>query len=145
MRTEFLLTYLGDESLRITIHAATNKNEAFNNFIQWVGFGSQGIIPSNDRAEQRKLVKYMHLVANCVIFHNVQAVSQILHTLQHTGEAVPPDAIGALSPYLTEHVNRLGTYTLDLAQIPSALNYDLLQPQAATPNAVQQALWSEAR
>jgi len=109
------------------------------------GFGSQGIIPSNDRAEQRKLVKYMHLVANCVIFHNVQAVSQILHTLQHTGEAVPPDAIGALSPYLTEHVNRLGTYTLDLAQIPSALNYDLLQPQAATPNAVQQALWSEAR
>ena len=98
VRTEFLLTYLADESLRVTIHAATNKNEAFNNFIQWVGFGSQGMIPSNDRAEQRKLVKYMHLVANCVIFHNVQAVSQILHTLQHAGEAVPPDAIGALSP-----------------------------------------------
>jgi TnpA family transposase len=145
VRTEFLLTYLADETLRVTIHAATNKNEAFNNFIQWVGFGSQGVIPSNDRAEQRKLVKYMHLVANCVIFHNVQAVSQILHTLQHTGEAVPPDAIGALSPYLTEHVNRLGTYTLDLAQIPSALNYDLLQPQPTTPNAVQQALWSETR
>lgn len=94
----------------MTVHAATNKNEAFNNFIQWVGFGSGGMIPSNDRAEQRKLVKYMHLVANCVIFHNVQAVSQILHTLQQTGEPVAPETIAALSPYLTEHVNRWGSY-----------------------------------
>lgn len=143
VRTEFLLTYLADESLRVTIQAATNKNEAFNNFIQWVGFGSGGIIPSNDRAEQRKLMKYMHLVANCVIFHNVQAVSQILHTLQQTGEPVVPDAIAALSPYLTEHVNRWGSYTLDLEQTPPALNYDLLQPQPAHPKAVQEALWTE--
>lgn len=142
VRTEFLLTYLADESLRVTVHAATNKNEAFNNFIQWVGFGSGGIIPSNDRAEQRKLVKYMHLVANCVIFHNVQAVSQILHTLQQTGEPVVHDAIAALSPYLTEHVNRWGSYTLDLEQTPPALNYDLLQPQQAPSNAVQEALWA---
>ncbi len=142
VRTEFLLTYLADETLRVTIHAATNKNEAFNNFIQWVGFGSQGVIPSNDRAEQRKLVKYMHLVANCVIFHNVQAVSQILHTLQQRGEVVAPDAIAALSPYLTEHVNRLGMYTLDLEQTPPVLNYDLLQPQSTSAPAVQQSLWS---
>ncbi len=39
IRTKFLLKYMSDEELRKTIHSATNKSEAFNNFTKWLSFG----------------------------------------------------------------------------------------------------------
>jgi TnpA family transposase len=38
-----------------------NKSERFNQFAQWVAFGGKGMITENDRAEQRKRIKYNHL------------------------------------------------------------------------------------
>src|SRR4051812_20463253 len=66
IRTMFLLKYLGHEVLRSTIQAATNKSEAFNGFTKWLFFGGQGIIAENDREKQRNIIKYNHLVANCL-------------------------------------------------------------------------------
>jgi TnpA family transposase len=126
VRTEFLLKYLSDSALRSVIQAATNKSEAFNGFAQWVAFGGDGTIPENDRAEQRKIIKYNHLVANCVIFHNVFQLSRLLHDLQQHGEIMEDAAITALSPYLTAHINRFGRYHLDMEQRPPELIYDLL-------------------
>jgi TnpA family transposase len=81
VRTVFLLRYLSDAKLRQTIQAATNKSEAFNRFVQWLFFGGEGIIASNERAKQRKRIKYTHLIANWVILHNVHAQTRILHQL----------------------------------------------------------------
>jgi hypothetical protein len=47
---------------------ATNKSEAFNGFVQWRFFGGERLIAENDRDRQRKLIKYNHLAANCLIF-----------------------------------------------------------------------------
>jgi TnpA family transposase len=71
VRTAFLLDYISDVELRRTIHAATNKSEAFNLFVQWVAFGGGRLLAENTRDEQRKMIKYHHLVANLLIFHNV--------------------------------------------------------------------------
>jgi hypothetical protein len=35
----------------------------------------------NDRDEQRKIVKYNHLIANCVIFYNVYHMSIVIQKL----------------------------------------------------------------
>src|SRR5690606_27305433 len=78
IRTMFLLKYMADEELRGTIQAATNKSEAFNGFTKWLFFGGEGIIAENDREKQRKVIKYNHLVANCLIFYNVFSLSRIL-------------------------------------------------------------------
>jgi TnpA family transposase len=143
IRTRFLLTYLADADLRSIIQAATNKSETFNAFIQWVGFGSAGLIPSNDRAEQRKYIKYNHLVANCIIFHNVQAMSKILHDLQQEGMTLAPAVLAALSPYLTEHINRFGTYDTDLTWVPPPVDYDVLRQGGPDPTKMEQhELWS---
>lgn len=72
IRTLFLLKYLNAPELRRTIHAATNKSEQFNDFAQWLMFGGEGVIAENVRHEQRKVIKYNHLVANMVILYNVQ-------------------------------------------------------------------------
>lgn len=71
-------------------------------------------ISSNDRNEQRKIIKYNHLVANCVIFHNVFSISRVLHGLQQNGYPLDFAQIAVLSRYLTQHINRFGRYDLDL-------------------------------
>jgi len=125
IRTGFLLQYIADADLRATIQAALNKNESFNNFVQWVAFGDAGIITENDRLEQRKSVKYTHLVANCLIFSTVARLSRELAQLHAEGYPLDPEAVAALSPYRTAHLNRLGHYTLDVTRVPLPLEYDL--------------------
>ena len=81
IRTLFLLKYLNDPELRRNIHAATNKSEQFNDFAQWLMFGGDGTIAENVRHEQRKVIKYNHLVANMVILYNVQWMSRRIREL----------------------------------------------------------------
>jgi hypothetical protein len=79
-------------------------------FAQLVAFGGKGIITENDRAEQRKRIKYNHLVASSLIFHNAYAMTQVLHRLLYEGILVREETIRHLCPYLTEPINRFGVY-----------------------------------
>ena len=85
MRTVFLLDYISDIDLRRTIQTATNKSEAFNLFVQWVAFGGGRLLAENTRDEQRKMIKYHHLVANLLIFHNVVTMTKARQLLMRTG------------------------------------------------------------
>jgi TnpA family transposase len=113
IRTMFLLRYINDPEMRRTIHAATNKSEQFNDFAKWLMFGGD-VIAENLRHEQRKVIKYNQLVANMVILYNVQWMSRKLKELQAKRHPVDADVLEALSPYRRDHINRLGSYLLDL-------------------------------
>lgn len=126
VRTGYLMNYIGDEELRSTIQAATNKSEGFNCFTKWVLFGGNGIIAENNRDEQRKIIKYNHLISNCIIFYNVFYITQILQELILEGYEIEEDTIAALSPYITQHINRFGRYNLDLNRKPPNIDYKLL-------------------
>ncbi|WP_110514545.1 Tn3 family transposase [Herpetosiphon llansteffanensis] len=132
IRTLFLLEYMSDEELRITINAAMNKSESFNNFAQWLAFGGDGTIHEQDRDDQRKIIKYNHLVANCVIFYNVFTMSHIFRDLEAQGIAISNAVLAALSPYLTLHINRLGRYERDRNRRPVPLDY-MIFDRAVTP------------
>ena len=114
VRTIFLLKYVGDVEIRRTVQSATNKSEEFNNFSQWSFFGSGGVIAENVRHEQRKIIKYNHLVANMVILHNVEGMTKVLKNLQDEGMEITQEILAGLSPYRTHHINRFGDYTLDI-------------------------------
>jgi hypothetical protein len=105
---------LNEPDLRRTIHAATNKREQFNHFAQWLIFGGEGVIAENVRHEQRKVIKYNHLVANRVVLYNVQWMSRRLKELQEKGHPVDATVLKVLSPYQREHINRFGDSLLDL-------------------------------
>jgi hypothetical protein len=54
-----------------------------------------------------------------VIFHNVYAQTRILHELAQEGHTVDQEVLAHLSPYLTAHVNRFGSYMLNFdRQVP---------------------------
>ncbi|ALG74229.1 hypothetical protein VY88_17950 [Azospirillum thiophilum] len=130
VRTIFLLKFLSSLELRHLIQAATNKSELFNKYVQWVAFGESGLITEGVRDEQRKLIKYNHLVANLLIFHTLVSMTRSLDQLAAEGVAVEEEALAGLSPYQTEHINRFGNYTLDFTRVPAPLPAD---GQAAAP------------
>jgi Tn3 transposase DDE domain len=83
------------------------------------------LLAENDRDEQRKLIKYNHMVANCLIFYNVCAMTKVLHKMRKEGMPTNFDTLTRLSPYLTGHVNRFGEYRLDLNRQPPPIDYQL--------------------
>ncbi len=121
VRTIFLLGYISSIELRHIIQAATNKSEAFNKFVQWVSFGGAGILAQSTRDEQRKFIKYNHLVANLLAFHTLVGMTRALHQIQQAGHAIDLEALATFSPYGTEHFNRFGSYALNPNRLPEPL------------------------
>jgi hypothetical protein len=113
------------------------RARSFNRFVQWLFFGGEGLIAENDRDRQRKRIKYNHLVANCLIFHNVQAQTRVLRHLAAEGHEFDEATLSRLSPYLTEHVNRFGKDTLNLDRENPVPDYTLRpRPRPPTPRPV---------
>ena len=124
VRTGFLLEYIGDSELRQTIHAAQNRCEGFNKFAQWAYFGADAI-GDNVRDNQLKIIKYNHLVANLVIFHNCHTMTLALKELEAEGVELTPELLAALSPYRTHHINRFGIYEVRDRE-PTAVDYGVI-------------------
>ena len=130
-RSEYLLKYLRKPKLRRSVNHATTVNERFNDYIQFVAFGNRGIIAANSRDEQRKIIKYGHLVANILIFMNVYDQSRIMNQLIQEGYVITPEMAAGLAPYRKSNINRFGAYFLD--EFRKLLNVDY-QLEVISPN-----------
>jgi len=130
VRTISLLRYIADAELRHTVHAATTKSERFNRFVKWIAFGGNGVIAENVRDEQRKFIKYNHLVANLLVFHNVVAMTKAIEQLESEEYTVSDEVQAALSPYQTDHINRFGMYVLNFDRVPAPLPLGVREPKA---------------
>ncbi len=56
-------------------------------------------LAASTRGEQRKVIKYNPLVANCICFYNVASISNVLDNLSEEGISVNIDALKAINPY----------------------------------------------
>ncbi len=101
-----------------TIQAATTKSDEFHEFTKWIAFGNQGTIAENLRHEQRKIINYNHLVANLLTLYNynVDEMTRVLQELLEESQEVNEEVLPLLSPYRREHINRFGSYTLDMSK-----------------------------
>lgn len=98
-------------------------------FVQSVSFGGDSVIAENTRDEQRKFIKYNHLVANLVVFHNIVTLSRALERLQADGLKASAQAMAPLTPYQTEHINRFGNYTVNFSRTLEPLPLNLLESE----------------
>ena len=123
---------MAEVELRRTILAATNKSERFNEFVQWISFGSDNLIAENVRDEQRKFIKYNHLVANILAFHNVVSMTKAIDQLKAEGQEISEEVKAAMSPYQTSHINRFGQYQLHSGRAPEPLAFVRKPPKSET-------------
>lgn len=124
VRTGFLLEYICNSELRQIIQAAQNKCEGFNKFAQWAYFGAD-VIEDNVRDNQLKIIKYNHLIANLLIFHNCHTMTRALKELEAEGIVLTPELLAALSPYRTHHINRFGMYEVHDRE-PAPVDYGVI-------------------
>jgi TnpA family transposase len=120
-RTLFLLRYVSEAEFRHSIRAETTKIESYNDFLDWIGFGGP-LIKSGDPEEQVKQVKYMDLVANAVMLHNVADLTDLLSGMAAEGQPVTKELVSRLSPYMRHHIRRFGQYSLDMDDLPDPLD-----------------------
>ncbi|HEM6966099.1 TPA: Tn3 family transposase [Legionella pneumophila] len=125
-RSIFLLNYINDPEMRRMIQAATCKSEEFNQFIGWIRFGGGGVISDNMRPNQRKIIRFNHLLANMLIFHTVVYQTKGINKLRAAGIEVPNEVLPGISPYWTEHLNRFGIFHLDMQKMMAEIEYDLI-------------------
>jgi hypothetical protein len=123
VRSAYLLKYLRKPELRRTVNHATTVSERFNDFIPFVTFGNRDTIASNSRDEQRKIIKYGHLVANILIFMN---------ELIQEGHVITKEQVACLAPYRKANTNRFGAYFLD--ELRDAMNIDYRLPVVSLSN-----------
>lgn len=123
-RTIFLLNYINDPELRRMIQAATCKSEEFNQFIGWLQFVDGGVIGDNMRFNQRKIIKFNHLLANMLIFHAVVHQTKAINKVRGMGVEVPDEILTMFAPSWTEHLNRYGKFQLDMQKAMSEIEYD---------------------
>jgi TnpA family transposase len=128
VRSIFLLRYLADIELRHVIQTATTKSERFNKFVQWVSFGGDNVIAENVRDEQRKFIKYNHLVANPLVFHNLTSLTRAFQKAEADGILIPDEIAAAMSPYQTEHMNRFGNYFVNFDRAPEPIPLEYRKP-----------------
>ena len=125
VRTIFLLEYCNNKPMRKEIGAATTKIESFHTFRDWISFGGH-VIKTGDPVEQEKRIKYMNLVANIVMLHNVVDLTKVINEMVNEGYEVKPEFVRRLSPYITEHIKRFGQYILDMKMMPGPLDLSKL-------------------
>ena len=71
------------------------------------------------------MIKYNHLIANCVCFYNVYTINQILNDLVNEEIQFEKEALERFSPYITRYINRFGDYNLNLDKEIPNLNYKM--------------------
>lgn len=120
VRTLFLLRFVSEGDLRQSIRAETTKIESYNDFLDWIGFGGP-VLKSGDPVEQLKQVKYMDLVANAIMLHNVADLTDVLSAMADEGLPVTRELASHTSPYMRDHLRRFGRYSLDMEDLPPAL------------------------
>lgn len=79
------------------------------------------MLKSGDPVEPVKQVKYMDLVANAIMLHNVADLTDVLNGMAAEGWSLTKEWVGRFSPYMREHLRRFGQYALDMDDQPPSL------------------------
>ena len=125
VRTIFLLKYIADVDLRKKIQAATCKSEKFNDFIDWITFGKDGVIHENNSIIQQKIIAFGRMVANAVMFYTVANTTNVLNQLSAEEVKYSKDDLSILSAYFRENINRYGVFDLSRSRHTMPLQFGI--------------------
>ena len=125
VRTQFLLEWIMDDSMRRTVHKCTTKVERHHRFAKHLAFGSEVIARSNDPLDQEKSLVYNELVANAVVVQNVVDQTQALHLLKSKGVEFEIADLAHMSPYWTNNLKLYGDFPTDLKPDPMPNHFGL--------------------
>ena len=86
------------------------------------------MIAENLRHEQRKIIKYNHLVANLLILHNVATMTKTLGELMHKGYSIDDKILAKPSLFRRGNLNRFGSYVMNMEREVAPMGFTISRP-----------------
>jgi len=118
-KTIFLCDYLPSPEVQREVHDGLNVVENWNATNDFICYGRQGELATNNREQQEIVTLSLRLLQNCLMLVNTLLVEL---TIEREGmwERLTAEDRGALTPLFHGHINPYGQFALDLGR-PSFL------------------------
>ncbi len=113
LKTQYILRYLTDPSLRQTVQLQLNKGEYRHKLPRRIFFADQGEFTTGDYEEIMNKASCLSLVSNAILYWNTIKISDIITDLRNQGEVIEDETLSHISLLPFKHVVPNGTYFID--------------------------------
>jgi TnpA family transposase len=113
LKTQYILRYLTDPSLRQTVQLQLNKGEYRHKLPRRIFFADQGEFTTGDYEEIMNKASCLSLVSNAILYWNTIKISDIITDLRDQGEVIEDGTLSHISLLPFKHVVPNGTYFID--------------------------------
>lgn len=113
IKTIFLCQYLSSVNLRREIHEGLNVVERWNGVNDFIFYGNNGKMRSNNPAESELSMLCLHLLQLSMTLINTIMIQNILNESSWIDKMTPEDK-RAITPLIYEHINPYGEFVLDM-------------------------------
>lgn len=113
LKTQYILRYLTDASLRQTVQRQLNKGEYRHKLPRRIFFADQGEFTTGDYEEIMNKASCLSLVSNAILYWNTIKINEIVESLRAQGELIEDETLSHISLLPFKHVVPNGTYFID--------------------------------
>ena len=113
IKTQYILRYLTDETLRRTVQRQLNKGEYRHKLPRRIFFADQGAFTTGDYEEIMNKASCLSLVSNAVLYWNTLKINNLVQDLRQQGEEIQDETLSHISLLPYKHVIPNGTYFID--------------------------------
>lgn len=113
LKTQYILRYLTDLSLRQTVQLQLNKGEYRHKLPRRIFFADQGEFTTGDYEEIMNKASCLSLVSNAILYWNTIKINDIVESLREQGQVIEDETLSHISLLPFRHVIPNGTYFID--------------------------------
>lgn len=125
LKTQFLLEFMDDVTLRQIVQKQLNKGENANKFSSAVNWGNNGEIKFASKTEQLLADVCRRLIQNVIIAWNYLFMSNAVLKANSKDQIVLIKTIQESSPVHWQHINLHGTFDFTNEALADALDFDV--------------------
>ena len=100
------------EDLRREIHKGLNVVESWNGTNDFIFYGNDGEMASNKQEDQEMSLLSLHLLQSSLVYINTLMIQRVFQDSSWL-ERLSERDLSAISPLLTQHINKYGRFELD--------------------------------
>ncbi len=113
LKTQYILRYLTEPSLRQTVQLQLNKGEYRHKLPRRIFFADRGEFTTGDYEEIMNKASCLSLVSNAILYWNTLKIHDIVESLRAQGETIENETLSHVSLLPFRHVVPNGTYFID--------------------------------
>ena len=117
-RTNYMIRYGFDLTLRQIVMRYTARRETWNHFGRNVFHGFGGLMREKSHEKQEEIFWYLTVVQNAIVYWNALALDQAIYKSQKDGVKITDEDLKHVLPIMFEHINFVGQFDLDLKRKP---------------------------